>query len=86
MYEQQHLCLFAMRDTHYNALHLMFPRYAQEALRELYRVRSHVPREAAVHFLIGKIHRQLGNRALALRSLNHAVRRLFDRFDGQWFA
>ena len=53
-------------------VYLALERYA-DALRELHVVRSQVPREAAVHFLLGKIHRQQGQRAQALQCFNVAL-------------
>ncbi|EKU21963.1 anaphase-promoting complex subunit 3, partial [Nannochloropsis gaditana CCMP526] len=52
----------------------------QEAQEELERVRDHAPREASVHFLLGKICKRLGKREKALRHFLLALD--FDPKDG----
>jgi anaphase-promoting complex subunit 3 len=62
-----------------------------EALDELIKVRDHAPREAAVHFLIGKVYKKLGNTEAAMRSFvtaldldpkdNNAIKGAIERLD-----
>jgi len=65
----------------------------EEALDELISVRDHAPREAAVHFLIGKVYKRLGDTEQAMRSFvtaldldpkdNNLIKAAIDRLDEQ---
>eukprot|EP00775_Hariotina_reticulata_P006606 gene6606-6834_t len=45
----------------------------QDALAELRELQNIVPRESAVHFMMGRLHKRLGNSEAALTSLNTAL-------------
>ena len=63
----------------------------EEALEELMNVRDHAPREAAVHYLIGKVFKKLGDTEGAMRAFvtaldldpkdNNLIKAAIDRLD-----
>jgi len=63
----------------------------QDALAELEKVRSAAPKEASVHFNMGKVHKRLGNPSQAMRCFltaldldpkdNNLIKAAMDRLD-----